>query len=155
MTMILTVHEAAGPIDRELAAAGIEVRGHVFRNLSVPELYEHALRRDEGVIAADGQFVVDTGKHTGRSPNDKFFVREPGSETHIDWTANKAITPATFDALLSRVGEYLRGKDLFALDCYVGADPRYCLPVRILTQFAWHSLFCRDLFIDTADNDEA
>ncbi len=146
--MILTVHEAAGPIDRELAAAGIEVRGHVFRNLSVPELYEHALRRDEGVIAADGQFVVDTGKHTGRSPNDKFFVREPSSEKHIDWgKTNKPIDPARFDALLQRVGDYLGKRDIYVLDCYVGADPRYRLGVRIVTELAWQSLFARDLFI--------
>jgi phosphoenolpyruvate carboxykinase (ATP) len=148
MTMILTVHDAAGPIDRDLAAAGIKVRGHVFRNLSVPELYEHALRRDEGVMAADGQFVVDTGKHTGRSPNDKFFVREPSSEKHIDWgKTNKPIDPARFDALLQRVGDYLGKRDIYVLDCYVGADPRYRLGVRIVTELAWQSLFARDLFI--------
>src|SRR6202022_2085798 len=110
-------------------------------NQSVAQLYEHALRGGEGVLGADGQFVVDTGKHTGRSPNDKFFVREPGSETHIDWTANKAIDASVFDGLLARVGEYLAGRDVFALDCHVGADPRYRLPVRIVSEYAWHSLF--------------
>jgi len=129
--------------------------GTVYRNQSAALLYEHALGRHEGLLGADGQLVVETGKHTGRSPNDKFFVREPGSETHIDWSVNKSIDAATFDKLLARVGEFLSGKDVFALDCYVGADPRYRLPVRIVTEYAWHSLFSRDLFIDTADGDES
>jgi phosphoenolpyruvate carboxykinase (ATP) len=129
--------------------------GTVFRNQSTAQLYEHALARREGILGADGQLVVETGKHTGRSPNDKFFVREPGSETHIDWTVNKEIDGAAFDALLARTGKYLDGKDVFALDCYVGADPRYRLPVRIVTEYAWQNLFARDLFIDTADGDES
>ena len=127
----------------------------MYRNQTTAQLYEHALGRGEGRLAAAGQFAVETGKHTGRSPNDKFFVREPGSETHIDWSVNKATDARTFDALLARVGEYVNGKDVFALDCYVGADPNYRLPVRIVTEFAWHSLFARDLFIDAADDDPA
>ncbi|GAC1581706.1 MAG: phosphoenolpyruvate carboxykinase (ATP) [Candidatus Elarobacter sp.] len=127
----------------------------MYRNQSTAQLYEHALRRGEGIVGADGQMVVETGKHTGRSPNDKFFVREPGSETHIDWTSNKPIDPSAFDALLERVGTYFEGKDLFSLDCHVGADPRYRLPVRIITEYAWQSLFARDLFIDDADEQAA
>jgi phosphoenolpyruvate carboxykinase (ATP) len=119
----------------------------VHRNLAPALLYEHALARVEGKLGAGGQLVVETGKHTGRSPNDKFFVREPGSETHIDWSVNKAIDAKTFDALLARVGTYLTGKNVFSLDCYVGADPTYRLPVRIITEYAWHSLFAHDLFI--------
>ncbi|HEY4442273.1 MAG TPA: phosphoenolpyruvate carboxykinase (ATP), partial [Candidatus Elarobacter sp.] len=119
------------------------------------QLYEQALGRSEGVLGADGQLLVDTGKHTGRSPKDKFFVREPGSETHIDWDANAGVEPAVFDNLLARVGQYLEGKDVFSLDCYVGADPRYRLPVRIITEYAWHSLFARDLFIDGPGQNQA
>ena len=146
--MILTVHDVAGPIDGDLAAIGIRPRGKVFRNLSVPELYEHALRKDEGVLGAHGQLVVDTGKHTGRSPNDKFFVREPSSEKNIDWgKTNKAIDAGKFDALLERVGNYLSERDLYVLDCYVGADERYRLGVRVVTELAWQNLFARDLFI--------
>ena len=141
--------------DAHLAGLGLGGVGTVFRNLGVAPLYEHALARAEAKLGADGQLVVETGKHTGRSPNDKFFVREPGSESHIDWSVNKATDAKTFDALLARVGAYLKGKDVFSLDCYVGADPRYRLPVRIVTEFAWHSVFARDLFIDTADNDES
>jgi len=120
----------------------------VHRNLSVGALYEHALRRGEGELGAGGQFVVETGEHTGRSPKDKFFVREPGSEAHIDWgETNKAIDAATFDALLARVGAFLRERDIYVLDTFVGADERYRLPVRVITQYAWHSLFARNLFI--------
>jgi phosphoenolpyruvate carboxykinase (ATP) len=122
--------------------------------LSVAELYEHALRKGEAVLGAAGQLAVETGKHTGRSPNDKFFVREPSSEKHIDWgTSNKPIDAEKFDALLGRVGAYLAGKEVYSLDCYVGADPRYRLPVRILTTYAWQNLFARDLFIETAHED--
>ena len=121
----------------------------MYRNQSAAQLYEHALARGEALLGAEGQLVVETGKHTGRSPNDKFFVREPGSETHIDWSVNKPIDAATFDALLARIGGYLAGKDVFAMDCFVGADARYRLPVRIITEYAWQSLFSRDLFIDT------
>ena len=146
--MILTLPDVAGRIDDELAVLGIKPRERVFRNLSVAELYEHALRRDEGVLGAHGQLVVDTGKHTGRSPKDKFFVKEPSSEEHIAWgETNRPIDSARFDALLSRVGEYLGRKDIYALDAYVGADLRYRVPIRVVTEFAWHSLFARDLFI--------
>jgi phosphoenolpyruvate carboxykinase (ATP) len=120
--------------------------------LSVGQLYEHALRKNEGQLGAAGQFVVETGKHTGRSPKDKFFVREPGSEQHIDWDLNQEISAEVFDKLLARVGEYLGKKEMYSLDCFVGADPRYRLPVRVITEYAWHNLFARDLFIDDADD---
>ncbi len=154
-TPILTLPNPSQSFEHHLASLGLSGVGTVYRNQSVPQLYEHALSRAEAILGAGGQLCADTGKHTGRSPKDKFFVREPGSETHIDWSANQEIDGARFDALLARVGAYLKGKDVFSLDCYVGADPRYRLPVRIITQFAWHSLFARDLFIDTADGDEA
>jgi len=117
----------------------------------VPALYEHALRNGEGQLGAAGQFVVETGEHTGRSPKDKFFVREPGSETHIDWgETNKPIDAATFDALFERVAAYLSQREIYALDAYVGADERYRLPIRVITQYAWQSLFSRELFITPA-----
>ena len=92
--------------------------------------------------------IVDTRPHTGRSPKDKFFVREPSSERHIDWgETNRPISPEVFDALWDRVRAYLSEREVYSLDCYVGADERYRLPVRVVTEFAWHSLFARDLFI--------
>jgi len=120
----------------------------IYENLSVAELYEHALRRGEGVLGADGQLIVDTRPHTGRSPKDKFFVREPSSEASIDWgDTNRPMDPSTFDALWGRVSAYLSEREVYSVDCYVGADQQYRLPVRIVTEFAWHSLFARDLFI--------
>jgi phosphoenolpyruvate carboxykinase (ATP) len=130
----------------------------IHRNLSTAALYEHALRKGEGELGADGQFVVETGEHTGRSPKDKFFVREPGSETHIDWgDTNKAIDAKAFDALFERVAAWLSEREIYSLDTYVGADARYRLPVRVITQYAWHSLFARNLFLtpETAPDDFA
>jgi phosphoenolpyruvate carboxykinase (ATP) len=138
-----------------LAAIGLGRVATVHRNLSMAALMEHAVRNGEGLLGPDGQIVVDTGKHRGRSPRDKFFVKEPGSETHIDWGMNKPIGAEKFDALLGRVGDYLAGKEIYALDCYIGADPRYRLPVRVLTTYAWQSLFARDLFIRrTSETDD-
>jgi phosphoenolpyruvate carboxykinase (ATP) len=111
-------------------------------------LMEHAVRRNEGLLGPNGQIVVETGKYTGRSPKDKFFVKEPGSEQHINWgDTNRAVDPAMFERMLGRVTAWLAGQDLYAQDVFVGADPRYRLPVRVLTTYAWHSLFAQDLFI--------
>ncbi len=118
------------------------------RNLTTAPLFEEAIRRGEGLAAANGPLVVRTGKHTGRSPSDKFFVREPGSETHIDWgKANKPFDQARFNALLSRVDHYLREKEVYVLDAFAGADQEYRIPVRVVTELAWHNLFSRNLFI--------
>lgn len=129
----------------------------VYENLSSAELIEHALRRGEGILGNDGQMIVDTRPHTGRSPKDKFFVREPSSEAHIDWgETNRPIAPEVFDALWDRVSAYLSEREIYSMDCYVGADELYRLPVRVITEFAWHSLFARDLFIvpDDASSNE-
>jgi phosphoenolpyruvate carboxykinase (ATP) len=139
-----------------LAELGLGGVGTVHRNLTPAELVEHSVRRGEALLGPAGQVVVDTGKHTGRSPKDKFFVKEPGSEKHIDWgKVNQPVDAAVFDKLLARVGEYLNGKDLFASDCYVGADARYRLPVRVLTTHAWQALFAQELFIRGAEADPA
>jgi len=120
----------------------------LWENLSAPTLIEHALARGEGVLGADGQLIVDTRPHTGRSPKDKFFVREPSSEAHIDWNdANQAIDEARFDALWDRVAAYLSEREVYSLDCYAGADERYRVPLRVYTELAWHNLFSRHLFI--------
>ena len=120
----------------------------LWENLSPAELIEHAVRRGEGVLGRDGQLIVDTRPHTGRSPKDKFFVKEPSSQDHIDWgDTNQPIEPARFDALFDRVQAYLSERDVYQRDCYVGADERYRVPVRVYTEFAWHSLFAHHLFI--------
>ncbi len=121
---------------------------NLWENLSPAELVEHALRRGEGVLGRDGQLIVDTRPHTGRSPRDKFFVREPSSEAHIDWgETNQSIDADTFDRLWDRVQTYLSERDVYSVDCFVGADEAYRLPVRVYTELAWHSLFANHLFI--------
>jgi phosphoenolpyruvate carboxykinase (ATP) len=111
-------------------------------------LYEEAIRRHEGVMSHLGPLVVRTGHHTGRSPNDKFTVHEPSSAEHIWWgSGNRPFEPDSFDALHKRLVSYLQLKDVFVQDCWAGADPDYRLPVRIITENAWHSLFARNMFI--------
>ena len=137
-----------------LEAHGIRNVARVYWNLSVPALYEEAVRRREALMAADGPLVCRTGQHTGRSPNDKFIVREPSSEDRVWWSkVNRPIDPSAFDALHQRMTSYMEGKELFVQDCFAGADPRYRLPVRIVTEQAWHSLFAKHLFIDVRDSE--
>ena len=117
-------------------------------NLAPAALYEEVIRRGEGMIAAEGPMVCRTGEHTGRSPKDKFLVREPGSEKDIAWGAvNRPMDPADFARLHSDVLQSLQRSELFVQDCFAGADPKYRLPVRVITEYAWHSLFARNLFI--------
>jgi phosphoenolpyruvate carboxykinase (ATP) len=120
----------------------------VFWNLPTTTLYEEAIRRREGLLAHLGPLVVRTGHHTGRSPNDKFTVREPSSADYIWWgKVNRPFDPDNFDSLHRRMASYLQTKDIFIQDCWVGADPAYRLPVRIITEYTWHSLFARNMFI--------
>src|SRR5215470_15117992 len=108
----------------DLERDGIKA-GPVHWNLSTPALYEAAVRRQEGVIAADGPLACRTGQHTGRSPNDKFTVREPGSEAEIAWgKVNRPMEPAQFEVLHRDLIASLTGKELFVQDCYAGADPK-------------------------------
>ncbi len=135
-----------------LEAVGIEGTAQVHWNLSVGALYEEAVRRREGIIAADGPLVCSTGQHTGRSPNDKFIVREASSESHVAWgKVNRPIGAEAFDGVLARLQASLRGKELFVQDCYAGADSAYRLPIRVITERAWHNLFARHLFIPEPD----
>ena len=132
-----------------LETQGLTPRGHVHWNLLAPELVQSAVRRGEGDLADMGPFVGVTSPHTGRSPNDKFVVREPGSESDVDWgKVNVALEPAKFDALLADVQQYLNGvEEVFVQDLYAGADPAHRLKVRYVTPNAWHSLFVRNMFI--------
>ncbi len=119
-----------------------------YRNLVGAELYEEAVRRGEAVIAAEGPLVCTTGSHTGRSPNDKFIVKEPSSDALIGWGAvNRPISEAQFDALHRDLVEAVRDRELFVQDCAAGADPQYRVHVRVITELAWHSLFARNLLI--------
>lgn len=114
-------------------------------NNSAAELVEHAVRRNEGALAATGAFAVQTGQHTGRSANDKYIVSDDETQSQIWWENSKAITPEQFDRLLADFQAYASGKELFVQDLFAGADPTYQLPTRIVTELAWHALFIRHL----------
>jgi len=117
------------------------------RNLSPAALYEHAIRRDEAVIVSSGALTAETGKHTGRSPKDKFFVKEATSQDAIWWQANQSIAPAKFEGLLKKMQDFCASHEVFTQDVFACADPRRRLRVRVVTELAWHSLFAHNLFI--------
>ena len=120
----------------------------VRANLSTAALYEHAIRDAEGLISADGPLVVRTGKHTGRSPKDKFIVREPTSESKVWWgEVNRPIDEAHYDAFRRRLLGHLAERDVYAQDCYVGAAVEHRRSLRVYTETAWASIFVENLFI--------
>ncbi|MCC6572588.1 MAG: phosphoenolpyruvate carboxykinase (ATP) [Planctomycetes bacterium] len=141
------------PVD--LSYLGIVNTGQIFHNLSAPALYEEAIRRSEGHVAASGPLVVHTGTYTGRSANDKFIVKEGASADKVWWgKVNRPFEPAKFAALQHRVAAYLQGSDLFVLDCFAGTDPEFRLPVRIITEKAWQNLFAQNMFVRITDPKE-
>ncbi len=119
----------------------------VHWSLGAPQLYEHALQRHEAHIAAHGPLVADTGAHTGRSPQDKFVVRDANTDSIVWWDNNNPMSIEQFDALLADFLAHAAGKTLFAQDLYGGADPALRVKTRVFTEFAWHSLFIRNLLI--------
>ena len=120
----------------------------VQRNLSTPKLVEAAIINGEGVLSSRGALVSETGKRTGRSPKDKFTVKDSITENRVDWgSVNLPFSPQRFDALYDRVLEYLQDKQLYVQDLFCGADPRYRLPIQVINEYAWHNLFVRQLFI--------
>jgi phosphoenolpyruvate carboxykinase (ATP) len=126
-----------------------------YWNLPAEALYEEIVFRGEAKISRGGPVIVNTGKHTARAASDKFIVREPVNEGNIWWGQyNRPIGPEKFDELFARLQGFLQGRDVFVQDCYGGADPDYRLPVRIITEYAWHSLFARNMFIKLKTNDE-
>ena len=145
---------------RQIANAGIRPSRHGleeqgFRNLNVAywnlgtaQLLEHAIQRREGNLASGGSFVVRTGQFTGRSPKDKFIVRDETTDAQVNWgDVNQPLSEAHFDRLYSKMMAFWQGHDVYVQDCHVGADPEYGMPIRVVTQLAWHNLFARQLFI--------
>ncbi|MDP3775771.1 MAG: phosphoenolpyruvate carboxykinase [Gemmatimonadales bacterium] len=127
---------------------GLRHTGTAFWNLTPAGLYEEAVKRGEGTVAAGGPIVVITRPHTGRSPNDKFVVREPASESTVWWgNVNQPFEPAKFDALHAAVLHHLETQDLFIRDLFAGADPKYRLPVRFITPRAWSALFVNNMLV--------
>jgi phosphoenolpyruvate carboxykinase (ATP) len=120
---------------------------HLRANLPTAELVEDAIRRGEGLIAADGPLVVRTGKHTGRSPQDKFIVDEPTSRDKIWWgEVNRPISEANYDRLRARLVAHCAERDLYSQDLLIGADPAHQRRLRVTTESAWASIFARNLF---------
>ena len=134
--------------DFGLANHGLTNLNAVYWNLPPEALYEEIAFRGEGRIAYQGPVVVNTAPHTSRAAADKFIVREPASEEHVWWGEyNRPYATEKFDELFGRLQGFLQGRDLFVQDCYVGADPDYRVQIRIVTEYAWHSLFARNMFL--------
>jgi phosphoenolpyruvate carboxykinase (ATP) len=136
----------SSPIDLSRAS-------EVFVNLSVEELADHAVRYDDGVIAANGALVCRSGKFTGRTPKDKYTVREPSSEKDIWWENNKPMEPATFERLREKARVYAEGKRLYVIDTFAGADPEYRIAVRFIVERAYHALFIKQLLIRPSEEE--
>lgn len=127
---------------------GLDKLRNIHWNQASPILYEQALNRNEGKISADGVFVAYTGTFTGRAPNDKFIVDEPSSHDNVWWgKVNKGLSENHFKQLLADAVAFLDGKEVFVQDLLAGASEADELPVRIITQYAWHALFARNMFI--------
>ncbi len=133
----------------DLAAQGFDVKAQLHWNLDPAPLVEHAIRRNEGLLAKDGPLVVETGMHTGRSAKDKYIVRDANSEDNVSWgSVNQPMTPANFAALKADFLSYLGTKDeLYAQDLYGGSQAAHRVQVRVVTELAWHSMFIRTLLV--------
>ena len=138
----------------DLSQHGIHATGRVFHQPTTSLLYMHALARGEGRLAEGGSLVVDTGEHTGRSPKDKFIVREPGSDDRIWWgDVNAEISEEHFEGMRDKVVAHLDTADLYVVDAFAGADPAHRLGVRVISDSPWHALFAKTLFIDPTDEE--
>ena len=134
--------------DFGLGSLGLTNLHKVYWNLPSEALVEEIVFRGEAKLSQLGPVVVNTGKHTARSANDKFVVREPGTEEKVWWGEyNRPFSPEKFNDLVNRLQGFLQGRDAFVQDCYVGADPEYRMPIRVITEHAWHSLFARNMFL--------
>ena len=130
-----------------IETAGLKTSGTVRYNFGAAFLTEEAIRRGEAKLTAHGALVAETGQYTGRSPKDKFVVRDENTEAHVWWDNNNAMTRAQFDALHADFLAHASTKDLYVQDLIGGADRSLCLTTRVVTEFAWHSLFIRNLLI--------
>jgi len=139
--------------ERLYSTYGIDKNGitnvrKVHWNHNTPLLYEDIIKNGEGHITHRGPIITRTGLHTGRAARDKFIVEEEKTKHDIWWgDVNKSVSPETFENMFRRLQAYLQNRDVWVQDCFAGADPRYRLPVRVITVRAWHSLFARNMFI--------
>ncbi|HKB94596.1 MAG TPA: phosphoenolpyruvate carboxykinase (ATP) [Gaiellaceae bacterium] len=143
----MTAMDVRGSVD--LRMHGITPTGRVVANPSTPLLYEHAIARGEARLAEGGPMVVDTGRHTGRSPKDKFVVREPGSEDRIWWGGNQEIAEESFEKVRDKVTDHLgQEQTLYVVDAFAGSDHAHRIAVRVVTTHPYHALFAKTMFID-------
>ncbi len=141
--------------DYALENHGLRDLERVYWNLPTPALYEEAVFRSEGHLSFGGPLLVNTGKWSARAAQDKYVVKEPSTEDRIWWGIyNRPIGLEKFNNLLTRVLAFLQDEELFVQDCYVGADPEHQMPIRIITEQAWHSLFARNMFITIRNQEE-
>src|SRR5437899_5644115 len=139
---------------KALEEYGLVHLGNINWNLSPAALVEHALTRNEGILAANGAFAATTGSHTGRSPKDKFIVANEESAAKIWWGEyNHPMSPETFEGVRRILAAYLQGRDVYVLDAAAGADPDYRMPLQVITELAWHNLFARQLFLRPNESD--
>jgi phosphoenolpyruvate carboxykinase (ATP) len=142
----------ASSINYGLEQHGITNIQSAHWNLPEPRLYEQVIRRREGRLASSGPLIVRTGQYTGRTPLDKYLVREPSSADELWWgDVNRAMEEECFETLYRRLLAYWQGRDLFVQDAYAGAGTNYQLPIRVITETAWHSLFVRNMFTPLSD----
>ena len=134
----------------DLGFKGFRPQKTIHRNLCAPQLYEHALARREARLASGGALLAHTGAHTGRSADDKFAVRDATTESQLWWDNNKPMQPQHFAALKADMLAFAAKRDLFVQDLFGGADKKHRLPTRVVTEYAWHSLFIRNLLIEPA-----
>ena len=148
MSILETYGGNAVLLEKCLAGIGLKNIESIHWNLSSPQLYEAAVRRREARLAHLGPLVTRTGTFTGRAPHDKFIVDDALTHEDVEWgKINQRFTPLQFDTLFQRACDFLEGDEIFVTDGLAGADPDYELPVRIITQHAWHALFSRNMFI--------
>ncbi len=134
---------------------GLKHLDKVYWNLHTASLYEEIIFRSEGHMIHKGPIIVNTGRHTARAANDKLVVKEDSTAGEIWWGEyNRPYPESKFTSLLTRLQAYLQGKDVFVQDCHVGADPAYAMPIRVITEYAWHSLFAHNMFIPISTWDE-
>jgi phosphoenolpyruvate carboxykinase (ATP) len=142
------------PTNADLSKIGLDNLGDIYWNLEPAELVEHTLINGQGVLADSGALAVDTGEFTGRSPKDKFCVKDAVTEKTVWWgDINIAMEPAVFERLRERMAAYLMGRDVFVQDAYACADPAFKLNLRLVAEYPWSALFGNNMFLRLAKNE--
>ena len=147
-------HVGNTPFDARLDAVGLEGVGRAHWNLPPAKLILQTLLRGEGVLTSQGALAIETGRFTGRSPKDRFLVKDSNTAATVDWgDINQPMSPENFHCLLNDVQRHLEGKSVFVKDAAIGSDERYRVPVRVVAEKAWSSLFVDNMFIRLTDEE--